>query len=117
MAPSKRRAARTNQQAQQNNKNSPHHSGSRLNSPDNAAATEPGPQPGDDDGCPGCTPTSKELMKGSKKESWIECDNCNTWYHWRCVGNGEVVENISKWCAQPLQLSLIILHGFGIQVL
>lgn len=101
MAPSKRRGARTNQQPQQNSKNSPHESGSRSNSPDNSAVAEPAVQPGDDDSCPGCTPTSRELMKGSKKESWIGCDNCKTWYHWRCVGNGEDVGNISKWCVQP----------------
>ncbi|KDR81408.1 hypothetical protein GALMADRAFT_59800 [Galerina marginata CBS 339.88] len=50
-----------------------------------------------DETCPACTPATKELMNGSRKESWIECDNCNTWYHWRCAGNGEDVENIAKW--------------------
>ncbi|KAF8964078.1 JmjC domain-containing histone demethylation protein 1 [Flammula alnicola] len=36
-------------------------------------------------------------MNGSRKENWIECDSCSTWYHWRCAGNGEDVENIAKW--------------------
>ena len=52
----------------------------------------------DSENCPACTPASKEAMNGSRKENWIECDNCNTWYHWRCAGNGEDVENIAKWC-------------------
>lgn len=47
--------------------------------------------------CPACTDATRELMHGSRKENWIECDNCNTWYHWRCVGNGEDVRNIAKW--------------------
>jgi len=117
MAPRKRKAAGANQQPQQSSKNSPHHSGSRSNSPGIAAAApEPGPQPGDDDSCPGCTPSSKELMKGSRKESWIECDNCNTWYHWRCVGKGEDVENISKWYLKyPKSVSCLM--DFDIQVL
>ena len=55
-----------------------------------------------DDGeqqCPACTPESRELMSksGSRKEHWIACDHCKTWYHWRCAGNGEDVGNIAKW--------------------
>jgi F-box and leucine-rich repeat protein 10/11 len=59
------------------------------------------PQHGSDDSCPSCTAATRELMNGSRKENWIECDNCNTWYHWRCVGNGEDVENIAKWWVKP----------------
>lgn len=45
--------------------------------------------------CPACTPESRE--HNYRKESWIECDSCKTWYHWRCAGNGEDVNNIAKW--------------------
>lgn len=64
------------------------------------------PQPhgdNDSDDCPACTPETIELMNGRRKESWIECDNCNRWYHWVCAGTGRnadepvELENIAKW--------------------
>lgn len=85
MAPSRRRSTR-------NAPKSPEMSPSLSESPEKVQ-----PQHGSDDNCPSCTPATKELMNGSRKENWIECDNCNTWYHWRCAGNGEDVENIAKW--------------------
>ncbi|KAF8810703.1 jumonji superfamily protein [Phlegmacium glaucopus] len=87
MAPSKRRSTRN---APRSPEMSPALTPSE--SPDTVQ-----PQHGNDDSCPSCTPETKELMNGSRKENWIECDNCNTWYHWRCAGNGEDVENIAKW--------------------
>ncbi|KAF9532383.1 jumonji superfamily protein [Crepidotus variabilis] len=63
--------------------------------PEDAAISQP-----NQESCPACTPETRELMESSRKESWIECDSCNTWYHWRCAGNGEDVDNIAKWyCA------------------
>ncbi|KAF9567653.1 Clavaminate synthase-like protein [Agrocybe pediades] len=54
---------------------------------------------GDEDRCPACTAESRDLMdrNGSRKEQWIACDHCKTWYHWRCAGNGEDIASIAKW--------------------
>ncbi|KAF6742344.1 JmjC domain-containing histone demethylation protein 1 [Ephemerocybe angulata] len=43
--------------------------------------------------CPLCAPDVKLL----RKEDWVECEACNTWYHWRCAGNGEDVKRVAKW--------------------
>ncbi|KAF9472602.1 JmjC domain-containing histone demethylation protein 1 [Pholiota conissans] len=63
--------------------------------------TESAQHHGNDESCPACTPETRERISGSRKESWIECDNCNTWYHWRCAGNDENMENIAKWYCAP----------------
>lgn len=50
--------------------------------------------------CPACTPETIELMNGARKESWIECDNCKTWYHWLCAKpneEGVELQNVAKW--------------------
>ncbi|KAF5330358.1 hypothetical protein D9619_005662 [Psilocybe cf. subviscida] len=50
--------------------------------------------------CPACTPETIELMNGARKESWIECDNCKTWYHWLCAGpkeQGVELQQVAKW--------------------
>lgn len=52
--------------------------------------------------CPACTPETREQMSTSRKESWIQCDHCSTWHHWRCAGNGEDVEMIAKWYVKNL---------------
>jgi hypothetical protein len=40
----------------------------------------------DDDGrCPACPPKEKDDPPVDVEESWIGCDACKTWYHWRCV--------------------------------
>ena len=106
MAPSKRKTARTSQTNNQKGTGSPKSNTARSNTPDGSAGSAT--QPGDDDSCPSCTPTSRELMKSSRKENWIECDSCNTWHHWRCVRNGEDVENIAKWCILSFAQSSIL---------
>ncbi|KAH9483854.1 JmjC domain-containing histone demethylation protein 1 [Psilocybe cubensis] len=58
---------------------------------------EPANEDESDQRCPACTEETLGLINGSRRENWIECDNCNTWYHWRCAGNGEDVNNIAKW--------------------
>ena len=48
--------------------------------------------------CPACPVDSNanELTNDESTE-WVRCDACKTWYHWRCVGNGQELENIDKW--------------------
>ncbi|KAJ7231465.1 jumonji superfamily protein [Mycena haematopus] len=37
--------------------------------------------------CPGCTTESSASFNQFEKESWIRCDVCKTWYHWRCASS------------------------------
>ncbi|KLO12732.1 Clavaminate synthase-like protein [Schizopora paradoxa] len=48
--------------------------------------------------CPACPVDSKanELTDDNSTE-WVQCGACKTWYHWRCAGNGQELENIDKW--------------------
>ena len=33
---------------------------------------------------------------GAEKESWVRCDACKTWFHWRCAGEGDL-DAVGKW--------------------
>ncbi|EJU05699.1 Clavaminate synthase-like protein [Dacryopinax primogenitus] len=46
--------------------------------------------------CPACPETVKDI-KRKKKEVWVSCENCSTWYHWDCVSKGEDLSPIDKW--------------------
>ncbi|TFK42857.1 jumonji superfamily protein [Crucibulum laeve] len=47
--------------------------------------------------CPACSSNVDQPSSAFEKEKWIRCDVCKTWYHWRCVENGEDVDTIDKW--------------------
>ncbi|EDR11031.1 jumonji superfamily protein [Laccaria bicolor S238N-H82] len=99
MARGQRRSTRTSAAAAGSKPKSPENSplSTRSNTPD---VTSGHPSVNDESlDCPACTPESRE--HNYRKESWIECDSCKTWYHWRCAGNGEDVNNIAKWYCQP----------------
>ncbi|KAH7907975.1 hypothetical protein BJ138DRAFT_1158714 [Hygrophoropsis aurantiaca] len=63
-----------------------------------------GPFLTEEDDCPACNSGNHTVLKSNEKESWIRCDACKIWFHWRCAGNGTDVETIDKWyckaCAQ-----------------
>lgn len=103
---------------------------SRLNGP--AATPEPAPVPAspsldasnsqsehqDDDKCPACEDVGIQADK-VEQESWVRCDACRTWFHWRCAGEGDL-ESIDKWCVLLAHSSLflnIYRGGVAIQVL
>jgi len=50
-----------------------------------------------DDLCPSCSVSFTRDIKEEDNESWIRCDFCKTWYHWRCVGEHVQLETIDKW--------------------
>ncbi|KAF8634158.1 hypothetical protein AX17_004276 [Amanita inopinata Kibby_2008] len=51
--------------------------------------------------CPACTDSGTEALNAPDKESWIRCDACKRWYHWRCAGDDRDVESIDKWYCKP----------------
>lgn len=91
MARNRRRAARTNIQK------STAHSASSTRSNTPVQVNEPEAEKVTAETCPGCTNVSKNTSNSLDKESWIRCDACKTWYHWRCVGDDSDVESIDKW--------------------
>ncbi|KAF8185034.1 hypothetical protein K438DRAFT_1837300 [Mycena galopus ATCC 62051] len=63
--------------------------------------------------CPGCTTESSASFNQFEKESWIRCDVCKTWYHWRCASTEPpsfvseddkkeyTIDKIDKWYCKP----------------
>jgi F-box/leucine-rich repeat protein 10/11 len=49
------------------------------------AAAAPNTHTTGTEACPGCTTESSASFNQFEKESWIRCDVCKTWYHWRCA--------------------------------
>ncbi|TDL27186.1 jumonji superfamily protein [Rickenella mellea] len=54
----------------------------------------------DTDCCPACN-NQNEDVQAAKKEDWVRCDSCKTWFHWRCVGEGGKLEYVDKWYCIP----------------
>jgi F-box/leucine-rich repeat protein 10/11 len=71
---------------------------SRSISPDDPLQQEQAVQQRDET-CPACVEGQSSALNAFEKERWIRCDACKVWYHWRCVGNGEEIDSIDKWCA------------------
>ncbi|KAF9452791.1 jumonji superfamily protein [Macrolepiota fuliginosa MF-IS2] len=53
-----------------------------------------------DETCPACVPGESNALNSFEKERWVRCDACKTWYHWRCVGQGDDIDGIDKWFCQ-----------------
>ncbi|KAI0798128.1 JmjC domain-containing histone demethylation protein 1 [Abortiporus biennis] len=56
-----------------------------------------------DDTCPACVDkVADQESKPTEPESWVRCDACKVWFHWRCAGNPEMdLDTIDKWYCQP----------------
>ena len=50
-----------------------------------------------EDLCPSCSVSLSRDIKDEDSESWVRCDFCKTWYHWRCVGENGKLDAIDKW--------------------
>jgi F-box and leucine-rich repeat protein 10/11 len=72
-----------------------------------------------EDLCPSCSVSLiRDQVKDEDSESWVRCDFCKTWYHWRCVGENGQLEAIDKWFVLPLpSVILLILYTSTPQVL
>src|SRR5229473_3915077 len=72
-----------------------------------------------EDLCPSCSVSlTRDQVKDEDSESWVRCDFCKTWYHWRCVGENGQLEAIDKWFVLPLpSVILLILSTSTSQVL
>ncbi len=62
-----------------------------------SSAQDPADSRQDDEKCPACEGADHQVDKVDQ-ENWVRCDACRTWFHWRCVGEGDL-EAIDKWCA------------------
>ncbi|KAF9510800.1 hypothetical protein BS47DRAFT_1299804 [Hydnum rufescens UP504] len=52
--------------------------------------------------CPSCEANPKRRPSNSK-DNWVECEACDIWYHWACVGRGPI-DMVDKWfCADCMQ--------------
>ena len=68
-------------------------------------AAETGPAYTQEDLCPSCSVSlTRNQVKDDDSESWVRCDFCKTWYHWRCVGENGQLETIDKWFVPPLSI-------------
>ncbi|CAL1703876.1 unnamed protein product [Somion occarium] len=65
-----------------------------------AHSAQPDPSRQDDEKCPACADDQTQEEKDAGQESWVRCDACRTWFHWRCVGKGDL-EVIDKWYCRP----------------
>lgn len=127
MARAKRRGGRANAGSHSQEGHSQDHADAA--SAGSPAPTENGAHPNrssnqDDDGndkeddrCPACPQNDngeeKEKDSEAEPESWVRCDACRTWFHWRCAGKGEL-DVIDKWCADIVLLSVKVwLLKFG----
>ncbi|KAJ3526806.1 hypothetical protein NM688_g8215 [Phlebia brevispora] len=68
--------------------------------PESQSNTESQPAPQDEDKCPACTEDTKQNWNSEDKESWVRCDACKTWFHWRCAGEGDL-DAVGKWFCKP----------------
>ncbi|KZT54583.1 Clavaminate synthase-like protein [Calocera cornea HHB12733] len=59
--------------------------------------------------CPVC-PVDRKTGGRKKKEVWVSCENCSTWYHWDCVSKGEDLAPIDKWFCDKCLASNPELH-------
>jgi hypothetical protein len=67
-----------------------------------------------EDLCPSCSVSLTRDLKDDDSESWVRCDFCKTWYHWRCVGENGQLETIDKWFVLPLPpIILLVLYPFS----
>jgi F-box/leucine-rich repeat protein 10/11 len=55
-----------------------------------------------EDSCPSCSVSLTRDIRSEDSESWVRCDSCKTWYHWRCVGENGQLDTIDKWFVHPL---------------
>ncbi|KAI0273867.1 jumonji protein [Gloeopeniophorella convolvens] len=73
----------------------------RINARPNSESVEADILSSQDNICPACPTPLKQDTKEEESESWVRCDSCKTWYHWRCVGHNGQLEAIDKWFCFP----------------
>ncbi|EIN07626.1 jumonji protein [Punctularia strigosozonata HHB-11173 SS5] len=105
MVAARRRSSRVNAQAVQASQDSaaePNDSESQTNGHNEPSAK----RSAEEDRCPACEPKDEQgsgaETPAADKESWVRCDACKTWFHWRCVGQGGGdLEAVDKWFCTP----------------
>ncbi|KII88859.1 hypothetical protein PLICRDRAFT_40504 [Plicaturopsis crispa FD-325 SS-3] len=95
MARARRRSTRGNPQKSPESPLSPVSSATPQDPGSPADAQQPARSK--EDTCPACKDNNDIELNAVEKESWIRCDACKTWFHWRCAGDGSDLEAIDKW--------------------
>ncbi|KAH9951433.1 JmjC domain-containing histone demethylation protein 1 [Amylocystis lapponica] len=72
-----------------------------ADSPDTKPDGTAGSQDQPEDACPACKPGATADWAAADKESWVRCDACKTWFHWRCAGDGGDLDALDKWFCRP----------------
>ena len=72
---------------------------STQKAPDSADAEQPDTHADDEpeEHCPECQPGATASWAAADKESWVRCDACKVWFHWRCAGSGDDLDALDKW--------------------
>ena len=102
MARTRRRAAANGPHEEPTNEET----SAETSPPNSQSAADAGPKRNEEDRCPACKDGTQEGWNDEDKESWVRCDACRVWFHWRCVGDGDL-EAIGKWCAGSILLYTI----------
>lgn len=93
------------------------HSTSQLLGSDAAASVPPDAETdivdSHEDLCPSCSVSLARDAKDEHSESWVRCDFCKTWYHWRCVGENGQLDTIDKWFVPLLSYFLCVPSSFS----
>ncbi|KAI0075787.1 Clavaminate synthase-like protein [Panus rudis PR-1116 ss-1] len=94
--------ARARRRSNRANVDSPDVEGDSVNEPSSQEASQEtdAHMNEDKDKCPACPDMLKLEDDVVDKESWVRCDACKTWFHWRCAGKGDL-EAIDKWFCRP----------------
>ncbi|KAF7796792.1 hypothetical protein EIP86_007976 [Pleurotus ostreatoroseus] len=99
MARTRRRANKSNNQSPEPPEPTTAEDEVTTTPPGSQGTTESQPEPKDEDKCPACTEETTQDWDSTDKESWVRCDACKTWFHWRCVGQGDL-DAVGKWFCQ-----------------
>lgn len=111
MAAGRRKSLRKSAQSTENNRAQSEASSSTAapGQPEGPEIVQSQSQPSghsEENRCPACLEASvKEEVLG--KESWVRCDACKKWFHWRCAGEGDDLETVDKWSALLRLLTLM----------
>lgn len=112
MARAKRKGTKKEESNEPTPASAPPSSMSRSNTPEQHSSSQLR-----DETCPACVDGQANSLNSFEKERWVRCDACKTWYHWRCVGQGDDIDSIDKWYASSAFPFMTLINMGTLQVL